>query len=151
MLTVAPRHWTDEEQALFTVVRWWRRLRFDWSQFLLAWCAAFHLITAITLALAPYDQILSQGTRPVLDIASRYVWAVAFAAVGLSITYLWRPRGRTVSKLIWVAALFLGGMWLTAFALAVFNGEGNAIGVVVWPFLYGPWAVVAVRRSLGKR
>lgn len=143
-----PRQRTEEEVALLTVVNRWRK--FPWEPFLIGWCSAFHVITAVTLAFAPLDQVLTEGTRPVLEIASRQVWAVVFCAVGLAVAFVLRRRHDAAQWLIWLSVMFLGGMWLTAFGLAVLRGEGSAVGVVVWPFLYGPWAIVAFL-SLGKR
>lgn len=138
---------SDEERALLDVVQtlW----RFDWDRFLLAWCAAFHMLIAVTLFTAPWDQLLSAGTRPVFDIASRYVWGGVFLTVAVALV-IHRPQAKWMRALAWMTVLFLGGTWLTAFSLAVLRGQGNAIGVIVWPFLYGPWAIVAYR-SLRKR
>jgi hypothetical protein len=144
-----PRHRTPEEAALLTVVKQWRR--FEWDRFLLGWCAAFHLLIAVTLALAPQEQIVNAGTQPVYDIASRYVWAGLFLLAGSAATLLLRWQTTLVQCLTWFTVLPLGGAWLTAFALAVFDGRGSAIGVVVWPFLYLPWAVAGLRIALGKR
>lgn len=149
MLTVAPPHQRHSDEPLLGLLR--RLRRFDWDRFLLGWCAAFHLLTAVTLAIFPRDQVLTEGTRPVLELASRYVWAVVFAAAGVAVAWLLRPRRRAARIPVWAAVLGLGGMWLTAFFLAVLDGRGSALGVVVWPFLYGPWAIVAVRSSSGKR
>jgi hypothetical protein len=133
------------------VVRWWQRVHFDWQRFLVAWCAAFHLLIAFTLALAPYQQIYNAGTAPVYLIASRYVWAALFLVAGLFSLLLLRRQTALVQCLTWFTVLPLGGTWLTAFVLAVYAGRGSAIGVVVWPFLYLPWAVAGVRIALGKR
>lgn len=125
--------------------------RWSWDQFLLAWCSAFHLLVGFTLAAAPLGQVLTEGTRPVLELASRYVWAAVFTLVGLAVACL-RQRVPPVLRIpIWALTLGLGAVWLTAFSLAVLDDRGSALGVVVWPFLYGPWAVLAVRHSLGKR
>ena len=132
-----------------SVVAQWRR--FEWDRFLVAWCAGFHLLIAFTLTFAPYEQIFNAGTRPVFQIASRYVWAGIFLTAGLLALSLLRWRTTPVQILTWFVVLPLGGTWLTAFALAVLNGQGSAIGVVVWPFLYGPWAVAGIRIALGKR
>lgn len=148
MLTVVPRHRSDE-QALLSVVKSWRR--FQWDRFLVGWCAAFHLATALPLAFAPSGQIINAGTAPVFELASRYVWAFAFLAAGLLAASLLRWQTAPVQFVTWSTVLPLGAIWLTAFALAVLNGEGSAIGLTVWPFLYGPWSIAAVRLALGKR
>ncbi len=135
--------------ALLDVVKRWRR--FEWDKFLIGWCAVFHLATALPLAFAPRGQIVTAGTAPVFEIASRYVWAGLFLAAGLLCMALLYRQTALVQFLTWFTVLPLGGVWLTAFALAVADGRGNAIGLTVWPFLYGPWAIAAVRMALGKR
>lgn len=144
MLTMA-----REEQALLDVVQ--QMWRFNWDRFLVGWCAAFHLAMSVPLALAPVSQIINAGTEPVFDLASRYVWAALFLAAGLlAVSVLHRPTP-LMQFLTWITVLPLGGIWLTAFVLAVRAGEGSAVAVTVWPFLYGPWAVAGVRIALGKR
>jgi len=134
-----------------TVGRWYQQVQFDWQRFLVGWAAAFHLLVAVTLALAPYEQIYNAGTAPVYDIASRYVWAALFFVAGSAAVFLLRRQTALVQCLTWFTVLPLGGAWLTAFSLAVIDGRGSAIGVVVWPFLYAPWALAGIRIALGKR
>lgn len=122
-----------------------------WDRFLIAWCAGFHIIAGFVLTGAPYELVLTEGTKPVLDLASRHVWAGIFIAAGLLCAGLLHRPWPVVQMAAWFVVLVTGGMWLTAFALAVWRGEGSALGVVVWPFLYGPWAIVAIRVGLGKR
>jgi hypothetical protein len=141
---------TDEAVAR-VVVRWRQRLHFDWQRFLVAWCGSFHLLIAFTLALAPYGQIYNAGTAPVYEIASRYVWAGLFLLAGALSLVLLRRQTALVQCLTWLTVLPLGGAWLTAFILAVLDGRGSAIGVVVWPFLYGPPVLAGLRIALGKR
>jgi hypothetical protein len=144
-----PRRQVTDEAALLAVVKRWRR--FEWDRFLIGLCAAFHLGVAVPLALAPVDQIVNAGTAPVFDIASRYVWAVAYLVAGSAAVLLLRWRTPFVQCLTWFTVLPLGGLWWTAFVLAVLSGRGSAIGVVVWLTLYGLFSVVAVRVALGKR
>lgn len=144
-----PRQRTDDEAALLEVVKRWRR--FEWDRFLIGLCGAFHLGVAVPLAFAPYGQIFNAGTEPVFELASRYVWAGLFLLAGVAAVALLRWRTTPVQILTWFTVLPLGGAWLTAFALAVFNGRGSAIGVVVWLTLYGLFTVVAARIALGKR
>jgi hypothetical protein len=122
-----------------------------WDRFLVAWCSLFHLAAAWVLATAPYKLVWTEGTAPVLELASRYVWAVDFAAAGLLSWALLRTSRALVQMACWFVVMVTGGLWVTAFSLAVLRGEGSALGIVVWPFLYGPWAIVAVRVGLGRR
>lgn len=138
-------------EALLTVAHWYSRLWPGWERFLIGWSALFHFWMSLTLALAPYEQLLSQGTQPVFDLASRYFWAVAFLTCGLACTALLKWRGYLMQVVTWMTLFPLGGCWLTAFILAVINDRGNAIGIVVWFILYGPWIVAAARLGLGKR
>ena len=150
MATVVHHH-RDEDKALIIAVEhvrsWWP----GWERLLVGWAAAFHLALSIPLAFAPLDQILNEGTRPVFEIASRYVWAAVFLITGLLIVSVLHWQNALVQWLTWVVVALVGGIWLTAFAVAVLNDRGSAIGVTVWPFLYLPWFVAAVRLALGKR
>jgi hypothetical protein len=130
-------------------VPWWRR--FEWDRYMLGWCAAFHLLMAVTLAFAPADQIVNAGTAPIFALGSRWFWAGAFLVAGLSATaMLWRMRVWS-ELLTWFTVIPLGFAWAGTFLMAVVDGRGSAIGLIVWPFLYVPWAVVAIRLALGKR
>ena len=151
VLTVVPQHVPDEKALLMTVEHV-RSLWPGWDRFLIGWCAAFHLAMSLPLAFAPIEQIVNEGTRPVFDLASRYVWASIFLAAGLLTALVLHWQTALVLHLVtWLTVFGVGGAWLTAFALAVLNDRGSAIGVTVWPFLYGPWAVAAFRLALGKR
>ena len=153
MLTIVPHrhHHRDDDKALIMAVEqvrsWWP----GWERLLVGWCAAFHIAMALPLALAPQSQILNAGTRPVFEIASRYVWAAVFLAAGALSALVLSRRTAWVQMAAWLTVFGVGGLWLTAFALAVLDNRGSAIGVTVWPFLYGPWAVAAFRIALGKR
>ena len=133
------------------VVRSWQRLSFDWQRFIVGTCALFHLGVAVPLAFAPAEQIINAGTAPVFSLANRYVWAVAFLVAGVAATSLLRWQTTPVQCLTWFTVLPLGGLWWTAFVLAVLDGRGSAIGVVVWATLYGLFAVAGARMALGKR
>ena len=149
VLTALPPLRTADEAALLDVVKQWRR--FEWDRFLVGWCAAFHVATAVPLAFAPYEQIFNAGTAPVFAMFSRYVWAAVFLTVGIITASLLRWRTPLVQFLTWFTVLPLGGAWLTAFLLAVLDGRGSAIGLTVWIALYGPWSVAGVRIALGRR
>lgn len=146
MLTVVP---PNEDRQLLATVEHVRSYWPGWDRFLVGWCALFHLAMAAPLAFAPVEQIINAGTQPVFDLAGRYVWALVFLTAGvLAAAAL---RWPSLQLAAWLTVFGVGGLWLTAFALAVLNDRGSAIGVTVWPFLYGPWAVAAVRMALGKR
>lgn len=151
VLTLHRHPTVPDEVALLTVGRWWLRFQFDWQRFLVGWAGAFHLLIAFTLTFAPYEQIYNAGTAPVYEIAPRYVWAALFLLAGLFALLLLRRQTTLMQCLTWFTVLPLGGAWLTAFVLAVIAGRGSAIGVVVWPFLYVPWALAGLRIALGKR
>jgi hypothetical protein len=151
MLTVHPRFPIADEAVARVVLRSWQRFQFDWQRFLVGACAAFHLGVSAPLAFAPIDQILNAGTAPVFAIANRYVWAAAFLAAGTAATFLLRWQTTLTQCLTWFTVLPLGGLWWTAFVLAVIDGRGSAIGVVVWFTLYGLFAVAGARMALGKR
>lgn len=150
MLTVVPRV-TDDDRALLMTVEQVRGLWPGWERVLLGASVVFHGLIASALAFAPYDQIYNAGTAPVYDLAPRYVWAVAFTVAAAASTLLTIRRTTLRQALTWFTVLPLGGAWLTAFVLAVIDGRGSAIGVVVWLVLYGIWGLVAARIALGKR
>lgn len=142
-------HPPEEVRALLAFVTWFRRM--TWDRYLLGACAVFHLVVGALLAFAPYDQILTAGTRPALELAPRHAWAALFVAVGVAVATLTRSRRPGMRLFVWFAVLFLGGAWLTAFGSAVLLGRGSALGLGLWGFLYGLWATVAFRLGLGKR
>ncbi len=126
---------------------WWP----GWEQFLLAFCAAFHLVVFSWLAFAPDDQVHTAGTEPALHWVNRYEWAVVFLLLGVTVAAQVRIAYRSYLRvLVWAAVFFVGGLWLTAFGMAVVRGEGSG-AFIGWGFLYTLWAVVALRMSLRKR
>lgn len=151
VITRLPLPPTAEQEALMRVASQYARIWPGWDRFLIGWCAAFHGLIAFTLAFAPFEQIYNAGTAPVYEITNRYGWAALFAFAAATSALLLHRQPAWVQLLTWFTVLPLGGMWLIAFVLAVINGRGSAIGVVVWPFLYGPWIAAAIRVGLGKR
>lgn len=126
----------------------WRR--FDWERFLIGTCCGFHTLLGFALLAAPVEQVYNAGTAPVFALAPRFVWGVLFLAAGLASGLLLRYRNPVSQFVAWLLVFPLGAVWLMAFALAVLQGHGSAISVIVWPALYGPWAVLAVRLGLRK-
>lgn len=115
------------------------------------WCGMFHLGTAVPLAFAPASQVVTAGTLPVFQMAPRPVWAVLFLVAGVAVLLLSERLGSFPLQLLtWFTVFPLGGLWLTAFSLAVVSGHGSALSIGVWVSLYGPWVVTAVRIALRK-
>lgn len=146
-----PRPRTEQQEAVLRVASLYTRVWPGWDQILILSCAVFHCAIGFTLAFAPYQQIYNAGTAPVYDLASRYVWAGLFTVAGVATVVLSRRRTTLTQLVAWFTVLPLGGLWWTAFVLAVINGRGSAIGVVVWLVLYGLWGITAARLALGKR
>ena len=148
MLTHPP---TAEERALLTVARVVNRLAWDWDRELHRVCVGFHALVAFTLAAAPDTQLYSAGTRPVFDVASRYVWAAAFLIVAVALHRIRNPRIPLIpAAATWLAVWGIGGMWATAMVLALSRDEGNALALIFVAIVYGIFAVVGCR-NLGKR
>ena len=128
-----------------------RRLRaFDWERFTLSTCTVFHALLGFTLLAAPLEQVYNAGTAPVFALASRFAWGALSLAAGLATGLLLRYRASIMQFVAWLLVFPLGAVWLIAFVLAVLQGHGSAISIVVWPVLYLPWAVLAVRLGLRK-
>lgn len=123
---------------------------FDWERFTLSTCAGFHTLLGFTLLAAPVEQVYNAGTAPVFALASRYVWAVLFLAAGLASGLLLHYRAPLHQFIAWLIVFPLGAVWLAAFTLAVLQGHGSALSIVVWITLYAPWSVLAVRLGLRK-
>ena len=149
MLTL-PRP-TPEQEAVLHVAHWYARLWPGWERFLLALCALFHTWMGFTLLFAPETQIVNAGTAPVFELAPRWVWAGWFLLAGLAAAALLRWHTKTLQAVTWFSVFPLAFAWLSAFVMAVLDGRGSAIGVVVWSTLTLLWAPVAVRLALGKR
>lgn len=137
---------------LVHIVEYWRSYwrAFAWDRFLLAFCAGFHLVVASWLAAAPTDQVVTTGTAPALHWASRYEWAAVFFLLAVGVACQARVRWPWLRLSTWVGVLFVGGLWLTAFGLAVLEGEGSG-AFIGWGFLYLLFGVVAFRLGLRKR
>ncbi len=142
---------TDQQESLLHVASLYSRNWPGWERVLLLASVVFHGLIASAMAFAPYNQIYNAGTAPVYDIASRYVWAVMFAIAAATSLLLAIRQTMPRQIVTWFTVLPLGGLWWTAFVLAVSKGRGSAIGVVVWMVVYGLWAIVALRMALGKR
>lgn len=148
MLTVVP---SDEDRQLLATVEHVRSYWPGWERVLVGASVVFHALIALAMAAAPYNQIYNAGTAPVYEIASRYVWAAVFAIAAVTSVLLVARQTMLRMVVTWFTVLPLGGLWWTAFVVAVRNGRGSAIGVAVWLVLYGLWAIVAMRMALGKR
>jgi len=122
-----------------------------WGRFVIGASAAFHAALAVVLVTFPYEQLVTEGTRPVFDTWSRYVWAGSFAvaAVGLAAALRWRKPALHVVVWLWVTFLF--GAWLTPLSLAVLDGGGSPVAVVVLLFLYGIFFGGAISNALRQR
>lgn len=144
---------SDEEMALMTVARWWQRT--DWDRVGVAVVAAFYLWMALTLMLAPHVQILNQGSKPAFELMPPPVWATAFIIGGAAaIALAWRVTG-VRQVVVWSVVFPAQAMWLSASVLAVLQGGGSAIGVVLWSVILAFTALTAIRLAIaytsGKR
>jgi hypothetical protein len=133
VLTVLPPPQVRDEEALMRVAAWfvWP----GWERALLWECAAFHLIAATVLA------ILGQPW-----------WAAAFLVGAVAPLALLRRASTTVQLIAWYTVFPLGFTWGGPLALGLIDvGPYSAVGVLAWLFLYGQWALVAVRLASHER
>ena len=137
--------------ALLRIAALYERYWPGWARFIIGVGAAFHATLAAVLALFPYRQLLTEGTAPQFDLASRYAWAAGFAAVAVGIALSLRVHKPWLHALAWVAATFLFGAWLTPLVLAVVNGGGSPVAVVVLLWLYGLIFAGAITNALRSR
>jgi hypothetical protein len=141
----------EDLEATLKVATLYARYWPGWSRVLILGCAVFHGALALALVLFPYDQLLTEGTTPVFALASRYLWATAFAvgAVGISAAMRWTKPW--LHGVVWVGVTFLFGAWFTPLIAAVLDGGGSPLAAVVWLFLYGMFFGGAITDSLNQR
>ena len=121
-----------------------------WERFTLAACTAFHLLIAGALFFAPDHQVFNAGTKPIFDLASRYVWGAACLSAAVTGALLLQRRTMFRQMATWYVVIPLGFMWSGTFLIALIAGQGSAIGAVVFPFLYLWFGAAAIRISLRK-
>lgn len=126
----------------------WLRRR-NIARFELGCIAAFHLIVAGTLVLAPRRQVVTPGTSAIFGTVPLPVWAVAFLLTGAAATGATLRCTSLRLALTWCGVFPLGAAWIYGFSVAVTAGRGNAVFALVWPFLLIWWASTAVRVYLG--
>jgi hypothetical protein len=105
-----------------------------WPRFLLIECVLFHAVCALPLA-----------------AATEWMWAVGFIAAAGSAGLLLLHITVLTQLAAWYAVFPVGFAWAGVFAYGTVDAAPTTLGLVVWPALYLPWAVVAVRIALGKR
>jgi hypothetical protein len=144
---------TEEERALLDVVRTLRR--FPAAHALVSVVSVLHLWGAVTLLLAPDNQLFTQGTRPVFALFPPLVWAVAFAVGGLASASLLLRVTVPRQLVAWFTVLPSQTVWIAASVIAVLSGAGSAMGIVfltaVLAFTTITAIVVAVDFTTGKR
>lgn len=115
----------------------------DWLRIELICIAAVHVALGAVVAFAPADLVVTPGSRPVFEIwpsrltveDNRWLWGYLFLAGGLMFAYtaIRQRFGRLMVALMIVG--FGHGMWTIAFAIALRDGRGSAIGTVLFPAL----------------
>lgn len=136
-----------------TVASWWRRA--DWDRVGVSIVAAFYLWMTLTLLLAPDVQVITQGSRPAFELLPPATWAVGFFLGGVAAVALaWRVTGAR-QAVAWLFVFPAQTVWLGASVLAVLQGGGSAIGVVLWSVILAFTALTAIRLAIaytsGKR
>ena len=122
-----------------------------WERFSLGACSAFHLLLAGALLFAPDHQVYNAGTKPIFDLAPRWLWGLACLSAGVTALLVLHRPTMLRQMATWYVVIPLGSMWSGTFLLALVNGYGSAIGAVVFPFLYLWFATAAFRISIRKR
>lgn len=133
--------------------------RVDWLRLELAIIAAFHVIAGFTIGCAPRSQIVTAGTLPVFEMfpslltvdQARFWWAVSYTVAGAFAAVLLFRVTSAMQWITWLTVIPIGCTWVGTFSLAVLNGQGTALGVVVWMTLLLWWGTVAIRIALGGR
>ncbi len=110
-----------------------RPRRHGWDRFLLIECTVFHGLCALVLA-----------------ASGRWAWTAAFLVGAIAAAVLLRRVTAWAQLTAWYVVFPLGIAWGAALVLGITDSAVSTLGVVAWPFLYLPWAVVAVRLALGK-
>ena len=147
-----PVYALDDQDALLKVATSVQRVReFDWAKFLLRCGMTLHLVAAVVVGTWPYEQLLTEGTRPVFELAPRSVWALLFIGGGLLLLALSMQPTTALAAFTGLLTSLVGGAWLTAQFLAVKRGDGSPMALAMWPFLYLPWLTVVARLAAGKR
>ena len=141
----------EDEVALLRVAALYARLWPGWGRFIIGAAAAFHAALAVVLVTVPYGQLVTEGTAPVFALWPRYVWAGSFAlaAVGLSVVLRWRKP--VLHAVVWLWVTFLFGAWLTPLSVAVLDGGGSPVAVVVLLTVYALFFAGAVGNALRQR
>lgn len=152
LLALAPP--IDEERvALLDYVQWWRRV--DWDRVAVGVIAGFFVWLSLTLMLAPTQQVLTQGSRPAFDLAPPHVWAWGFLLGGVAATWLAARVTGLRQAVAWFLVAPAQTVWLGASVMAVLEGGGSAIGVVLWSVVLAFTALTAIRLAIaftsGKR
>lgn len=129
--------------------------RVDWLRWQLSIIVTALLLLAITLAAAPTVQVVTPGTLPVLDLlpaasvaAHRIAWALWFAAAAVLLACTWHRPAAALQISGWLLAFTGMGCWTTAQAIAVLDGRGSAVALVVWLTLIAWWGTVAIGLGL---
>jgi hypothetical protein len=152
-VTRLPTRRSQEQEALLTVVDHLRRL--DWDRIAVGIVAVMHLWLAVTLVLAPRVQVLTQGSRPAFDLMPPEWWAVWLAVGGIIAVALVLRVTAVRQVFAWLVVAPAQTVWLAASVLAVTQGGGSAIGVVLWSVLLAFTALTAIRLAIayasGKR
>ena len=134
-----------------------RLRRLDWLKVELGLISVFHLAAGFTIGVAPEQQVVTTGTRqlfmvwPELFTVSdlRFIWAMWFVWAGVFSAVLFYRVTLFTQLATWLTVAPLNFMWLGVLSIAVTQGGGSALGVVVWLVLLCWWATVAVRLALG--
>lgn len=112
------------------------------------------------IAFAPAKIIVTPGSMPVFTILpcvftvteARTAWAIAYALCGaLAVALSVSMRSVTLMHITWPAVGFTNFIWALVFIMAAFNGQGSALGAVIFlvPLLWAGFTGIRVAQKTG--
>lgn len=136
---------TVDEQRPTTITGWLRDRRI--MRFEVGVIAAFHTLVALVLTFA--GSVRTPSTVVILGLVPQAVWVGWFtvaATLAWTVVAVATPNTRAV---MWSVVLPLTVAWAWGFGVAVTQGTGNPLGLILWCTVLAWWLTLCVRTWLG--